>query len=89
MVMSQEQNTRQSSIKVPLKGWNSSNVEKTLTNQNSVQKEIKGRLNLGNACYLSVLNLLSSSLLSKNLKNNIYRTIIVLVLYGCETWSLT
>jgi hypothetical protein len=35
-------------------------------------------------------NLLSSSLLSKNLKSKIYRTIILLVvLYGCETWSLT
>jgi hypothetical protein len=33
---------------------------------------------------------LSSSLLSKNLKIKIYRTIILLVvLYGCETWSLT
>ena len=35
-------------------------------------------------------NLLSSSLLSKNIKIKIYRTIILLVvLYGCETWSLT
>ena len=35
-------------------------------------------------------NLLSSRLLSKNLKIKIYRTIILLVvLYGCETWSLT
>ena len=35
-------------------------------------------------------NLLSSRLLSKNLKIKIYRTIIVpVVLYGCETWSLT
>ena len=43
-----------------------------------------------NACYHSVQNLLSSSLLSKNLKIKIYRTIILLfVLYGCETWSLT
>ena len=40
----------------------------TLTNQNSIQEEIKRRLKLGNACYLSVQNLLSSSLLSKNLK---------------------
>jgi len=32
---------------------------------------------------------LSSSLLSKNLKLKIYRTIILPVLYGCETWSLT
>jgi len=47
-------------------------------------------LKLGNACYHSVQNLLSSRLLSKNLKIKIYRTIIVpVVLYGCETWSLT
>jgi len=37
-----------------------------------------------------VQNLLSSRLLSKNLKIEIYRTIILpVVLYGCETWSLT
>jgi len=37
-----------------------------------------------------VQNLLSSSLLSKNLKIKIYRTIILpVVLYGCETWLLT
>jgi len=43
-----------------------------------------------NACYRSVQNHLSSSLLSKNLKVKIYRTIIVpIVLYGCETWSFT
>jgi hypothetical protein len=37
-----------------------------------------------------VQNLLSSRLLSKNLKIKIYRTIILaVVLYGCETWSLT
>ena len=44
----------------------------TLTNQNSIQKEIKGRLKLGNAGYHSVQNLLSSSLISKNLKIKIY-----------------
>ena len=48
-----------------------------LTNQNSIQEEIKSRLRLGNACYHSVQNLLSSSLLSKNLKIKIYRTIIL------------
>ena len=42
------------------------------------------------ACYHSVQNLLSSRLLSKNLKIKIYRNIISpVVLYGCETWSLT
>ena len=40
--------------------------------------------------YVACLNLLSSRLLSKTLKINIYRTIILpVVLYGCETWSLT
>ena len=35
-------------------------------------------------------DLLSSRLLSKNLKIKIYRTITLpVVLYGCETWSLT
>ena len=62
----------------------------TLTNQNSIQKQIKSRLKLGNACYHSVQNHLSSSLLSKNLKIKIYRTIILpIVLYGCENWLLT
>jgi hypothetical protein len=43
-------------------------VASGLTNQNSIQEEIKGRLKSGNAGYHSVQNLLSSSLLSKNLK---------------------
>ena len=41
---------------------------RTLTNQNSIEEEIKSRLKLGNACYHSVQNLLSSSLLSRNLR---------------------
>jgi len=42
-----------------------------------------------NACYHLVQNLLSSRLLSKNLKIKIYRTIILpVVLYGYETWLL-
>jgi len=62
----------------------------TLTNQNSIQEEIKSRLKSGNACYHTVQNILSSGLLSKNLKIKIYKTIILpVVLYGCETWSLT
>ena len=62
----------------------------TLTNQNSIAEEIKSRLRSGNACYHSVQNLLSSRLLSKNLKIKIYRTTILpVVLCGCETWSLT
>jgi hypothetical protein len=48
----------------------------TLTDQNFMQEEINSRLKLGNAYYYSVQNLLSSRLLSRNLKIKIYRTII-------------
>jgi hypothetical protein len=52
----------------------------TLTNRNSIQDEIKTRLKSGNACYH----------LMQDIKIKIYRTIILpVVLYGCETWSLT
>jgi hypothetical protein len=62
----------------------------TLTDQNCIHEEIKRRLNSGNACYHSVQSLLSSRLLSRNVKVKIYKTIILpAVLYGCETWSLT
>ena len=62
----------------------------TLKNQNSIAEEIKSRLRSGYACYHSVQNLWSSRLQSKNSKMKIYRNIILLiVLYGCETWSLT
>jgi hypothetical protein len=55
----------------------------TVTNQNFIQKEIKRRLNSDDACYHLIQNLLS-----KNLKIRIYKTLPV-VLYRCETWSLT
>ena len=62
----------------------------TLMYQNSIQEEIKSILKSGKACYLSVQNLLSFILLSKNKKIQIYKTIIwPVVLYGCETWSFT
>jgi hypothetical protein len=62
----------------------------TVTNQNLIQTEIKRRLNSSNACYHSVQNLLSSPLMSEKVKIKIYDTIILLVvLYGCATWSLT
>jgi hypothetical protein len=62
----------------------------TLTDQNCMQGEIKSRLNSRNACYHSVQSLLSSRLLSRDVKVNIYKTIILpVVLYGCETWFLT
>src|SRR5215469_15321182 len=95
MVMSREANAGQGhSVKIDNSAIESVEEFKylgvRLTDQNSIQEEIKRRLNLGNACYHSVQNLLSSRLLSKNLKIKIYRTLILpVVLYGCETWSLT
>jgi len=95
-VMSGDQNAERSHN---IKTGNNSSLEKleefkylgtTLTNQNSIQVEIKSRSNTGNACYHSVQNLLSFSLLSRYLKVKIYRTIMLpVVLYGCENWSLT
>jgi hypothetical protein len=58
----------------------------TLTCQNSIQGEIKSSLKSRNDLLQKVL---SSSLLSKQLKFKIYKTIILpVVLYGCKTWSL-
>jgi hypothetical protein len=63
---------------------------RTLTDEKVIHVEIKSRLNSGNAFYYSVQRLLSSRLLSRNVKVKIYKTIILpVVLYGCETWSLT
>ena len=57
----------------------------TLTDHNYIQKELKNRLKLGNACYHSVQNLFSSSLLTKNMKiNRTYITITLPVLCGCK-----
>jgi len=53
----------------------------TTLNQNSLQEEIKSRWNAGNACYLSEQNLLSSSLLSKNINMKVCIFLSV-VLYG-------
>jgi hypothetical protein len=61
-----------------------------LTSENEVKEEIKSRLNSGNACYFSIQKLLSSRLISKNLKIKLYKSVILpVILYGCETWSLT
>jgi hypothetical protein len=62
----------------------------TLTNENDIHDEIESRLNLGNACYYSVQNLLPYCLILRNLKIKIYKTVILpVVQYGCKTWSLT
>ena len=82
MVKSRDQNTgRSHCIKTDKSSFEKMEQFKylgsTLTNQNSIQEEIKSRFNSWNACYHSVQNLLSSSLLSKNLKNKFYRNIML------------
>jgi len=60
-------------------------LETNITNQNYLQEEIQSRLKSRNACCHSVQNLLSSSLFSKNIKIEIYRTIILpVVCMGVE-----
>jgi hypothetical protein len=95
MLVSRDQNASQNrDIKIENRSFENVSqfkyLEMTVTNQNLIQEEIKRRLNSGNACYHSVQNLLSSHLLSKNLKVRIFKTIILpLVLYGRETLALT
>jgi hypothetical protein len=95
MLMSRSQKTGQ---KYSIKKANRSfedvakfrNLGTTLTYKNHLHEEIKCRLNSGNACHQSVQSLLSSRLLSRNLKVKIYKTLILpVVLYGYETLSLT
>jgi hypothetical protein len=65
-------------------------LKTTLINQNDMLYEIKGRLYSENVCYHSAQNLLSYLLTSKKLKIKTYKTsVLPVVLYGCETWSLT
>jgi hypothetical protein len=95
MLMSRNQKIRQKrSIKIGNRSFEDVAKFKyfgtTLIDQNHMHENIKSRLNSGNACYHSLQSLLSSRLLSRKLKVKIYKTIIIpVVLYGCETWSLT
>jgi hypothetical protein len=57
----------------------------TLTNQNDIHDEIKSRLNSGNACYYLIKNLMSSRLLSKNLKLIIHKSVIFPTEGGTQT----
>ena len=59
-----------------------------MTNQNSVQDEIKCRLKV-EICYYSAQTFVSSRLLSKNSKIKIYKTIFPVMLYGREAWFIT
>ena len=95
MVMSRDKNAGQNGyIQIGNKSFETVEQFKcmwtTLTDQNSIREGIKSRLKSANACYHSVQNLLSSSLVSTSVKMKIHRTIILpVVLYGCETLSPT
>jgi hypothetical protein len=72
----------------------------TLTDQNCIHEDINSRRNSGNACYHSVQNLLSSRLLSRNVKVKIFKTIVCQLfcmgvklglpslLYGSGNWTI-
>jgi hypothetical protein len=94
VLVSRDQNAGQNRVIVTMHGsklcFQFRYLGTSVRNQNCIQVEIKIGWNSGNACYHSVQNLLSSRLLSRNVKIRIYKTIILpVLLYGCETWSLT
>jgi hypothetical protein len=82
MVMSGNQNAAQNGNIKP----DNSSLEKVepfkylgtaLMDQNSIQEEIHTRLTAGNACYCLVQNILSSSLLTNNIRIKTHRTVIL------------
>jgi hypothetical protein len=93
MLLSPTQNARQN-YNVNITNMSFKNVAQVkyvgMTDQSLIQEEIKRRLDLHNACYHSVQNLLFSHLLPKIVKIIMYKTVIFpVVMYVCETWSLT
>jgi hypothetical protein len=92
MLLSSQQNVGQNrDIKISDRLFENVSQFKYLgTKVSSIKISFRRKLNYGNACYQSVQNPLSSHLLSENVKIRICKTIILpVVLYGCETWSLT
>jgi hypothetical protein len=66
----------------------------TITNQNSIQEEIKSRLKSGNTYYRLVQDLLSSSLLIEIIKITVHRTVTLpffvwvwSLVSHCEGWT--
>jgi hypothetical protein len=91
MLLSRQQNASQNGdIKIASRSFENVSqlkyLQLTVTNQNLIQEQIKRGLTSDNACHHSVQKLLSSHLLLKIIKNIL---ILSVVLYGCDTWSLT
>ena len=82
MITSRHQNIVQIQNTI-IKNSSFENVEKfkylgvTVTNTNNIREETKRRINMGNACDYSLDKILSFRLLSKKLKVNTYKTIIL------------
>jgi hypothetical protein len=85
MLLSQYQNTEQNyDIKIANRYF------ENVAHFRYLETTVKRSLNSGNACNHSVQDILSSHLLSKNIRIRIYKTLVLsVVLYGCETWHLT
>ena len=63
-----------------------------ITTKNEVGKEIQTRIMKGNRCAAALNSLLKNKIISRKLKHRIYNAIIrpvPVVLYECETWTLT
>ena len=86
MITSHQQNTLQNQ-NIVIENLSFEKVEKSkylgvmVTNTNDIHKEIKCRINIGDACYYSIEKILSSRLISKKLKVNTYKTIILPVVW--------
>ena len=94
--LSREQNIGGKNHKIKIRNKSLERVEDfkylrtTLTNQNWIRTEIESRLKSRNACYHSVQNIYSSSLLAKNTNIKVYITLILsLILCTCKIWNLT
>jgi len=62
----------------------------TLTQRNSIQEEIKGRLTSGNSCYYSGSESFVFQVAIQKFKDeDIQNFNFAYCFYGCETWSLT
>ncbi|KAL4084379.1 hypothetical protein QTP88_028202 [Uroleucon formosanum] len=60
-----------------------------ITQPNEIGTKIKARIQAANKCYFDLTKLLKSRVISKNLKSQIYQTLIKpVVTYGSETWSM-